>query len=259
MPLSGASACFRPSSVAVPVPRITYSTSSEASLRNDAQPFSSRTRSEIARAPPSRPKCLRMRSAPCRTGFPSSSSVTRQPPSSRMAISWDYRPFMERKEDGIRATNQDFIRYDQVEKRQTYHLAETAEDDPFDDDFVIRTCDIGRFLNGDEGGKRAFATELGEALSEIGFAILEGHGVDPALYDQSNERVAELFTRLSLEQSMRFRAERFGSVNQGYFPIKETSNMHPDLVEGWVFCRRAFESPAVFWPLQEFVPIFEKI
>jgi isopenicillin N synthase-like dioxygenase len=176
-----------------------------------------------------------------------------------MAISWDYRPFMERKEDGIRATNQDFIRYDQVEKRQTYHLAETAEDDPFDDDFVIRTCDIGRFLNGDEAGKQAFATELGEALSEIGFAILEGHGVDPALYDEANERVAELFTRLSLEEKMRFRAQRFGSVNQGYFPIKETSNMHPDLVEGWVFCRRAFESPETLWPMPELVPLFETI
>ena len=41
---------------------------------------------------------------------------------------------------------------------------------------------------------------------------------------------------------MRFRAQRHGSVNQGYFPIKETSDMHPDLVEGWVFCRRAFDS-----------------
>jgi len=47
---------------------------------------------------------------------------------------------------------------------------------------------------------------------------------------------------------MRFRAQRHGSVNQGYFPIKETSNMHPDLVEGWVFCRRAFERPDEFWP-----------
>ena len=52
-----------------------------------------------------------------------------------------------------------------------------------------------------------------------------------------------MFTRLSLDEKMRFRAQRHGSVNQGYFPIKETSNMHPDLVEGWVFCRRAFERP----------------
>ena len=42
---------------------------------------------------------------------------------------------------------------------------------------------------------------------------------------------------------MRFRAERHGSVSQGYFPIEETSEIHPDLVEGWVWCRRAFDVP----------------
>src|SRR5947208_13410809 len=94
-----------------------------------------------------------------------------------------------------------------------------------------------------------FAHDLGDALREIGFAILDGHGVDPALYDEAERRIDEIFTRLSLDEKMRFRAQRHGSVNQGYFPIKETSNMHPDLVEGWVFCRRAFEDPATFWPL----------
>src|SRR5436189_4900546 len=144
-------------------------------------------------------------------------------------------------------TNQDFIRYDQVEKRQTYTLAESVEEQ-FDDDFRIRTCDM-----------RApdFAVQLGDALREIGFAILDGHGVDPALYDEAFVKVKEFFERLTLEEKMRFRAQRFGSVNQGYFPIKETSNMHPDLVEGWVFCRRAFdmedgrsERPRLeeFWP-----------
>ena len=50
----------------------------------------------------------------------------------------------------------------------------------------------------------------------------------------------ELFRSTSVEEQMRYRAQRHGSVNQGYFPIKETSDIHPDLVEGWVFCRRAF-------------------
>src|SRR5206468_5074563 len=78
--------------------------------------------------------------------------------------------------------------------------------------------------------------------------------VDPALYDEAERRIEEIFTRLTLDEKMRFRAQRYGSVNQGYFPIKETSNMHPDLVEGWVFCRRAFDltspspSPNAFWP-----------
>jgi isopenicillin N synthase-like dioxygenase len=68
-----------------------------------------------------------------------------------------------------------------------------------------------------------------------------------------------MFTRLSLDEKMRFRARRYGSVNQGYFPIKETSNMHPDLVEGWVFCRRAFEAPDDFWPLPEYQEFFQRI
>jgi len=155
---------------------------------------------------------------------------------------------MRSQDDGIRATNQDFIRYEQVEKPQTYHLAES--DDQFDDEFEIRTCDMR---------SPSFAQELGAALHEIGFAILSGHGVDSALYDEAESRIAEMFTRLSLDEKMRFRAQRHGSVNQGYFPIKETSNMHPDLVEGWVFCRRAFDDPAEFWPVREDAELFEKI
>ena len=156
---------------------------------------------------------------------------------------------MTSKEEGVRATNQDFIRYDQVEKHQTYQLAEGLDENQFDDDFQVRTVDISRFLHGNADDKRAFATQLGDALHEIGFAIIEGHGVDPSLYAEAERRIEEIFSTLTLEEKMRFRAERFGSVNQGYFPIKETSNMHPDLVEGWVFCRRAFEDPASFWPV----------
>jgi len=166
---------------------------------------------------------------------------------------------MQTKEDGVRATNQDFIRYDQVEKRQNYQLAEGLDGDQFDDEFQIRTVDIGQFLHGDDAAKRAFATQLGDALHEIGFAILTGHGVDPNLYAEAERRIEEIFTSLTLNEKMRFRAERFGSVNQGYFPIKETSNMHPDLVEGWVFCRRAFEDAQSFWPMQDQAEFFRQI
>jgi len=158
------------------------------------------------------------------------------------------------------ATNQDYIRYEGVEKRQTYHLAESAEE-AFDDAFVIRTCDMR---------SPTFARDLGDALREIGFAILDGHGVDPALYDEAEAKVLEMFGRLTLEDKMRFRAQRFGSVNQGYFPIRETSLQHPDLVEGWVFCRRAFDLGVIpsrtdgeesrdFWPLPEYEPFFRQL
>ena len=168
---------------------------------------------------------------------------------------------IDRKSQGIEATNQAYARYDQVEKKQEYHLAEGAHDEAFDEDYRIRTCDIGRFLRGDEGDRASFARELGEALHEIGFAILEGHGIDEHLYDEAEARVVELFTKVPLEEKLRFRARRHGSVNQGYFPIKETSDIHPDLVEGWVFCRRAFGldaalDPDLYWPRPEMEPFF---
>jgi isopenicillin N synthase-like dioxygenase len=156
----------------------------------------------------------------------------------------------------VDSVNQQFSRYDQVLKSHTYRLAEDATD-AFDDDYQIATLDFGAFLSGDDSAKRGFAEGFASALQEIGFAVLVGHGVDPALYDATHDAALELMSSLPLAQKMRFRAQRHGSVNQGYFPIEETSEIHPDLVEGWVFCRRAFDIPQVrdepyraedYWP-----------
>jgi isopenicillin N synthase-like dioxygenase len=165
---------------------------------------------------------------------------------------------------GVVATNQEYIAYDQVNKPHEYRLAEGANES-FDDDYKLATCDIGRFLHGNAADRQAFAGELGEALHGIGFAILEGHGIDVSRYEEAERRVAEIFTSVSLAEKLRYRAERFGSVNQGYFPIKETSDIHPDLVEGWVFCRRAFDlgdtpfHPEAFWPLPSHEPFFRAL
>lgn len=158
------------------------------------------------------------------------------------------------KERGIDATNRDFLAYDQVHKDQSYRLA-AGKSEEFDEAYEVATCDMARCLRGDDADRAAFAQELGRSLEDIGFAILVGHGIDPALHARAGEIVERLFTGHVLADKMRFRAQRYGSVNQGYFPIEETSDIHPDLVEGWVFCRRAFameESapPALadFWP-----------
>jgi isopenicillin N synthase-like dioxygenase len=140
------------------------------------------------------------------------------------------------------ALNQDFNRFDQVRKAHTYRLAE-HESDAFDEDYEIATLDLGRYLHGDAGDQARFAAAFAAALREIGFAVLVGHGVDPSLYDDIHDSVLDLFTSTTLEEKMRFRAARHGSVAQGYFPIEETSEIHPDLVEGWVWCRRAFDIP----------------
>ena len=143
---------------------------------------------------------------------------------------------------GVGALNQQFRKYDQVEKTRRYRLAEDASDE-FDDDYQIATLDFARFLKGDAADQWRFAEELGAALEQIGFAVLLGHGIGASLYDQVHSDVLELFETTSLEEKLRFRAQRHGSVNQGYFPIEETSAIHPDLVEGWVWCRRAFDIP----------------
>src|SRR5690348_15584530 len=143
---------------------------------------------------------------------------------------------------GVTALNQEFSRYDQVRKAHTYRLAENAADE-FDEDYMIATLNFGEFLHGDPKAKARFAKAFTGALEDIGFAVLTGHGVDPALYEEMERLTLDLFTSTSLAEKMHFRAQRFGSVNQGYFPIEETSDIHPDLVEGWVWCRRAFDIP----------------
>jgi len=110
------------------------------------------------------------------------------------------------------ALNQDFSRYDQVRKAHTYRLAE-HESDAFDEDYEIATLDLEPFLHGDARDKARFAEAFGAALREIGFAVLVGHGVDPGLYDEMHDSVLDLFTSTSLEERMRFRAARHGSVN----------------------------------------------
>ena len=136
--------------------------------------------------------------------------------------------------------NQEFRRYDQVEKSHTYRLSEHASD-AFDENYEIATLDFGQYLNGNAEDRAKFAEEFGAAVQEIGFSVLTGHGVDTSLYDEMHDLVIEFFESMSLDEKLRFRAQRQGSVNQGYFPIEETSNIHPDQVEGWVLCRRAFD------------------
>ncbi len=171
-----------------------------------------------------------------------------------------------KQEKGIGAVNQEFKKYEQVEKNQSYHLSEKDGEDKFDDDYKIKTCDMSLYFRGGEQGRKEFAQQLGAAMRGIGFAILTNHGVDPALYDEAEKKTAEIFETTTREERMKFHAKRFGSVNQGYFPIKETTIIHPDLVEGWVFCRRAFNldgkldfKESDYWPRPGFEPFFRKL
>ncbi len=170
------------------------------------------------------------------------------------------------KDKGIHAVTQDSRRFEQVNKQQKYQLSEKPELDQFDEDYEIPTCDMSLFFHGGESGREQFALELGDALKGIGFAILTGHEIDPALYARANRSVLNFFELSTPEQRMPYLAQRQGSVNQGYFPVTETTIIHPDLVEGWVFCRRAFDldsdsefNELEFWPQPGYEPVFRQL
>jgi len=165
------------------------------------------------------------------------------------------------------ASNVDFRKYDQVAKAHTYRLAEHPADQ-FDETYDIATLDIAPFLGGGERDRQRFADDFASALGEIGFAVLVGHGVEPQLYDDMHCQVLDLFESTPLEDKMRFAADRHGSVAQGYFPIEHTSEIHPDLVEGWVWCRRAFDVPQRrehpfraenYWPSAHYERAFRRL
>lgn len=173
---------------------------------------------------------------------------------------------MDKRHQGIDATSMDFARYDQVRKPVDYRLAEASGAETFDESFCVRTCDYRLAVSSDPADRARFAQTFGEALREIGFAVLEHTGIDAALYDDAERHVFELFESTPLADKLRFRAARHGSINQGYFPVEQTSDIHPDLVEGWVFCRRAFDCDDVpgwsgreFWPDVRFEACFRQI
>ena len=92
---------------------------------------------------------------------------------------------------GTLATSDDFARYDQVDK-PTYHLSEAADEvDAFDDDFTFTTCDLGRFLHGDDGDRAAFSQELGDAMSVVANDVI----IEDTANIQADSGVVCLFLR----------------------------------------------------------------
>ena len=173
---------------------------------------------------------------------------------------------MQNQKDNLKAVNQDFSKYDQVEKKQVYNLSEIEGVDEFDEDYQIKTVDMSGFLSGNLEDFEKFSQELGEAMENIGFVILTGHGIDTNLFSEARKKIIEFFEDIPEEERISYKAKRYGSVNQGYFPINETTIIHPDLVKGWVFCRRAFNwnndpnfNEKEFWPRSGYEPFFREL
>jgi isopenicillin N synthase-like dioxygenase len=137
--------------------------------------------------------------------------------------------------------NQSTRDHEMVNKDQLYRFEDDGSEE-FDDDFVMPVIDMAQYLGGAPSAMEEFAEQLGSSLTEIGFAVLTGHGVDPALVAGAEAAAAAVFDRpLAAKQAFAASRPPMCSVNQGYFRKGETSSLTADLVEGWVLTRRAFK------------------
>ena len=95
--------------------------------------------------------------------------------------------------------NREVGAYEQVRKLQRYRLAEGAEEE-FDEDFVFEPCDLSQLASPDTEARAAAVAALGASLEDTGFAILTGHGVDPALYEEAHRRTKEALMAALFEE-----------------------------------------------------------
>lgn len=96
----------------------------------------------------------------------------------------------------------------------------------------IKTVDYHDFISGDPARKAAFVKELGDAFSEIGFAIVANHGVSEDLKKRLFEMVEKYFNQ---PEEVKKQDEDFSNNGQRGFISKgrETAKGHsvPDLKE----------------------------
>jgi isopenicillin N synthase-like dioxygenase len=88
-------------------------------------------------------------------------------------------------------------------------------------DNFVPVIDIAPYFSGAREGKRGVADQLGRACREIGFYVIVGHGVDPALVDEV-EAVSREFFDLPIDEKMQLHVGSApGAV--GYAAIGDTA------------------------------------
>jgi isopenicillin N synthase-like dioxygenase len=140
-----------------------------------------------------------------------------------------------------------------------YSLVESL-DDVFDDSFEPAVCDMAD-LDGDAVTRRRFIDRLGEAMAEVGLAILINHGAETVL-PTAADAALQMFTTTPVEQKMRYVATdcTFGEpLLMGYIPLQESTASLPNLVEAWELDKTAFRIPGedaekalTCWPDERF-------
>src|SRR5262250_2391669 len=81
----------------------------------------------------------------------------------------------------------------------------------------VPVIDIAPFLAGSPEGRARVAAQVGRACEEIGFLIVQGHGVPRELVEQMYD-VSRRFFDLPLEEKMNVRGPK---RSRGYGPLGE--------------------------------------
>ena len=82
----------------------------------------------------------------------------------------------------------------------------------------IPLIDLGPYFAGDRASKRRVAEEISRACEHIGFFLVSGHGVDPALCEQARHESMAFF-ELSLEEKLAIRRQQGDLSVRGYEPL----------------------------------------
>ena len=82
----------------------------------------------------------------------------------------------------------------------------------------VPVIDIAPYRGGDRAGARRVAERVGEACRDIGFLVIAGHGIEPALVTRVDE-TARAFFDLPLEEKLRV-ARPAPDVTRGYIAVE---------------------------------------
>eukprot|EP01037_Dinobryon_pediforme_P025398 gene25398-27534_t len=83
---------------------------------------------------------------------------------------------------------------------------------------AVPVIDLAPYMAGTPEGRDKVAAEVRQACEEIGFFLIKGHGVDPAMIDATYKASASFF-RLPAEDKLTIR-QPAGAIPRGYTPFK---------------------------------------
>ena len=82
----------------------------------------------------------------------------------------------------------------------------------------IPLIDIGPYFGGSRADKKRVADEISRACERIGFFLVSGHGVDPALIE-GVQRESKAFFALPLEEKLEIKQRKEQQGSRGYEPV----------------------------------------